>query len=143
MCGMKCTLNGSSCSSYQHFYTVYAINFLFSTLHTTHHFSTCMRKYLFGVLHKLCADITRSNTPWGSKPPHLQVGVFKSLPFWCLRRGTCRYLFVLFVTFYIICNGDTVQLCNGYTVQLCNGDTVQLCKVHAIFIFPTQFAPMI
>ena len=33
----------------------------------------------FGIfLHKLCADVTRPDSPWGSKMPHLMVGASKS-----------------------------------------------------------------
>ena len=37
--------------------------------------------YAIGVLHKHSADVIRSDTPWGSKPPQLQVGAFKSYEF--------------------------------------------------------------
>ena len=58
------------------FTTVNAIDVLFSTLHTTpfHYGETYC-----GVLHQFLADATKSDTTWGSKPPHLQVGAFKSL----------------------------------------------------------------
>ena len=49
---------------------------LFSILHTT---PFPYRKTYFGALQQFHADATRLDTPWGSKPPHLQVGVFKSL----------------------------------------------------------------
>ena len=39
------------------------------------------------VLHKHSADVMRSDAPWGSKSPHLQVGVLKSLQIRCIRRG--------------------------------------------------------
>ena len=52
------------------------------------------------------ATYTRFDTPWGSKPPHLPVGVFESLRNWSERRGACRYLFVLFVDFYLVRYGD-------------------------------------
>ena len=40
--------------------TVHAIDFLFSTRHTT---PFQYVKLYFGVLHKLCADVTRSDSP--------------------------------------------------------------------------------
>ena len=55
--------------------TVHAIDFLFSTRHTTPFQYVTL---YFGVLHKLCADDTRSDSPWGSKTPYLQVGASKS-----------------------------------------------------------------
>ena len=62
------------------FQKVIAINFLFSALHTTPFF--CGKLY-FRVLHMHSADDTRLDTPWGSKPPYLRVGAFKSLQIWC------------------------------------------------------------
>ena len=41
-------------------------------------------KVYFGVLHKRSADVTRSDTPWGSKPPQLQVGTFNSHQIRCI-----------------------------------------------------------
>ena len=38
-------------------------------------------------------SVKRFDTPWGSKPPHLQVGVFKSLQIWSVRRGVTIDLF--------------------------------------------------
>ena len=55
--------------------TVHAIDFLFSTRHTT---PFQYVKLYFGVLHKLRADVTRFDSPWGLKTPHLQVGASKS-----------------------------------------------------------------
>ena len=68
---------------------VNAIDLLFSTLHATpFHY----RKTYFGALHQFLADITRSDTPWGSKPPHLQVGAFKSLQIQYVRTGVLLLL---------------------------------------------------
>ena len=69
--------------------TVNAIDFLFSTLHATpfHYGET-----YFGALHQFRADATRSDTPWGSKPPHLQVGAFKSLQIQYVRTGVLLLL---------------------------------------------------
>ena len=71
-----------------YFRTVKAIGLLFSTLHTTP--LLCAVKVYFGVLHKHSVDVTRSDTSWGSKPPQLQVGTFKSHQFRCIE-GSCRY----------------------------------------------------
>ena len=54
-------------------YMVKAIGLLISTLHTTPFLYV---KVYFGVMHKYIVDVTRSDTPWGSKPPQLQVGTF-------------------------------------------------------------------
>ena len=71
----KCYTNASRVNRYN-FPTVNSINLLFSTLHTTpFHYG----KTYFGALYQFLADVTRSDTPWGSKPPHLQVGAFKLL----------------------------------------------------------------
>ena len=58
------------------FPTVKAIDILFSTLHTTS-FLYC--KVHFEVLHLLRASIAMFDTPPGSIPPKLSVGVIKSL----------------------------------------------------------------
>ena len=55
--------------------TVHTIDFLFATRHTTPFQHV---KLHFGVLQKLCADVTRSDSPWGSTTPHLQVQASKS-----------------------------------------------------------------
>ena len=44
-------------------------------------------KTYFGALHQFLADATRSDTPWGSKPPHLQVGAFKLIQIQYVRTG--------------------------------------------------------
>ena len=69
--------------------TVHAIDFLFSTRHTT---PFQYVKLYCGILHKLCADVTRSDSPWGSKTPHLQVGASKSFSIRCVRRGVLSLL---------------------------------------------------
>ena len=66
---IKCYKNASRVNRYN-FPTVNAIDFLFSTL----------------------ADATKSDTPWGSKPPHLQLGEFKSLQIQYLRTGVLLLL---------------------------------------------------
>ena len=83
-----CYKNASPVNRYN-FPTVNAIVLLFSTLHTTpfHYGET-----YFGALHQFLADATRSDTPWGSKPPHLQVGAFKSLQIQYVRTGVLLLL---------------------------------------------------
>ena len=51
----------------------------------------------FGVFHKHGADDTRL----GLKPPQFQVGAFKSLRIWCVRRA------ILLLLFYRMHYGDT------------------------------------
>ena len=72
---IKCYKNASRSNRYN-FPTVNAINLLLSSRHST---PLHYRKKYSGALHQFFADATRSDTPWGSKPPHLQVGAFKSL----------------------------------------------------------------
>ena len=69
---IKCYKNALRVNRYN-FPTVNAIDFLFSTLHTTpfHYAET-----YFGALHQFLANATKSDTPWGSKPSHLQLGEF-------------------------------------------------------------------
>ena len=56
------------CLNCNNFQTVMATNILFSALHTTPFF---YGKLYFRLLHMHSDDDTRSNTPWGSKPPYL------------------------------------------------------------------------
>ena len=71
------------------FRTVNAIDFLFSTLHST----PFLYVYLyFRVLHKLRADVTRPDYPWGSKLPHLQVGASNSFQIQFVFRGVLSLL---------------------------------------------------
>ena len=69
---------------------------IFTTLY--HIISLCI-----SVLHKHGADVTKSDTSYSSKPPHLQVGVFKLLQFLLVRRGPvtidwfCSLIFILSV----------------------------------------------
>ena len=79
-------------------------------------------KIYFGVLHKPGADITRSDTPNCSKPPHLQVGAFELL-FGLFVERSCHYWFVLFVNFILSIT------------------EISLCEVNAHF--PTRFVPII
>ena len=72
---IKCYKNASRLNRYN-FPTVNAIDFLFSTLHTISFHCGVAN---FGALQQFFADATRSDTPWGSKQPHLQIGAFKSL----------------------------------------------------------------
>ena len=58
------------------FRTVNAINFLFSTLHTA---PFLYGKIHYGVLHLLHVSIATFDTPLGSNPPLLSVGVINSL----------------------------------------------------------------
>ena len=83
-----CYTNASRLNRYN-FPTVNAIDFLFSILHTTpfHYGET-----YFGALHQFLADAKRSDIPWGSKPPHLQVGAFKSLQIQYVRTGVLLLL---------------------------------------------------
>ena len=102
---IKCYKNASRLNRYT-FPTVNAIDFLFSTLHTTpfHYGET-----YFGALHQFLSDVTRSDTPWGSKPPHLQVGAFKSLQIQYVRTGVAIDVFnSLIVTLSV----TEIQLCN-------------------------------
>ena len=71
------------------FRTVNAIDFLFSTLHST----PFLYVYLyFRVLHKLRADVMRPDYPWGSKLPHLQVGASNSFQIQFVFRGVLSLL---------------------------------------------------
>ena len=67
-----------------HFRMVNAISFVLSTRHTIPFL--CVNTY-FGVLHKHSADVMRSDAPWGSKPPQLQVGAFKLHQVRCIHVG--------------------------------------------------------
>ena len=76
--------NNASCVNRYKFPMVNAIDLLFSTLHTT---PFPYGKTYFEALHQFLADVMRSDTPWGSKPPHLQVGAFKSCQIKYVRTG--------------------------------------------------------
>ena len=80
------------------FRTVNAIDFLFSTLHSTPFLYVDL--YLC-VLHKLRADVMRPDYPWDSKQPHLQVGASNSFQIQCLRRGVLSLL--IFSVRYFLC----------------------------------------
>ena len=57
----------------------------------------------FGVMHEHSVelDVTRSDTPWGLKQPHLQVGgAFK---FGVYVDGSCGYLLVNFYLIHYRC----------------------------------------
>ena len=82
---IKCYKNASRSNRYN-FPTVNAINVLLSSRHST---PLHYRKKYFGALHQFFADATRSDTPWGSKLPHLQVGAFKSLQIQYVLQGSC------------------------------------------------------
>ena len=71
------------------FRTVNAIDFLFSTLHSTPFLYVDL---YFRVLHKLLADVMRPDYPWGSKLPHLQVGASNSFQIQCVCRGVLSLL---------------------------------------------------
>ena len=71
------------------FRTVNAIDFLFSTLHSTPFLYVDL---YFRVLHKLHADVMRPDYPWGSKLPHLQVGASNSFQIQCVCRGVLSLL---------------------------------------------------
>ena len=71
------------------FRTVNAIDFLFSTLHSTPFLYVDL---YFRVLHKLRADVMRPDYPWGSKLPHLQVGASNSFQNQCVCRGVLSLL---------------------------------------------------
>ena len=71
------------------FRKIYDVGFLFSACHTgTFLYVTIY----FGVLLKHGADVMTSHTQWGLKQLYLQVGVFKSLPIWCIPRGILSLL---------------------------------------------------
>ena len=95
------------------FPTVNAIDLRFSTLHTTpfHYGET-----YFGVLHQFLADATRSDTPWGSKPPHLQVGAFTPL-----QTSLCTY------------RGPVAIDVFSSLIFTLSVTEIQLCKVNAHF----------
>ena len=106
----KCYQNASRLNRYN-FPTVNAIALLFSTLHTTpFHYG----KTYFGVLHQLLTDATRSDTPWGSKPPPLQVGAFKS----SVRTYRAPVTIDVFISLI-------------HTISVTK---IQLCKVNAHFV---------
>ena len=71
------------------FCRVYATNILFSQLYTT---PFLYLEIYFSVLYKHGADVTRSDTPYVSKPPHLQVGAFKLLQIRLFRREVLSLL---------------------------------------------------
>ena len=71
------------------FRTVNAIDFLFSTLHSTPFLYVDL---YFRVLHKLHTDVMRPDYPWGSKLPHLQVGASNSFQIQCVCRGVLSLL---------------------------------------------------
>ena len=72
------------------FRNINAIGFLFLTQHTTP--LLCVQIY-FGVLHMRGTDVSSSDTPYGSKRPHLQVGVSKSVQ----NRYPCRRVLPLLI----------------------------------------------
>ena len=71
-------------------FVINAIGFLFLTQHTT---PLLYVKIHFGVLHIRGTDVSRSDTPLGSKRPHLQVGVSKSVQ----TRYLCRRVLPLLI----------------------------------------------
>ena len=71
------------------FRTVNAIDFLFSTLHSTPFLYVDL---YFRVLHKLRAYVMRPDYPWGSKLPHLQVGASNSFQIQCVCRAVLSLL---------------------------------------------------
>ena len=94
------------------------ISILFLPLHTAPFFYV---KLYFGVLYKHGADVMRSNTLWGSKPPHLQIGASN-----CFKFGVN-----VLVTIDLFCSSI-------FTLSVTE---IQLCKVNAHF--PARFAPTI
>ena len=71
-----------------------------------HHFSTCMCR-VFWCLAQHSAEVTRSDTPFGSKPPHLQLAASKSQ---YVRRGDpvaidlfCSLIFTVSITEIQLC----------------------------------------
>ena len=101
---IKFVLKNALCLNRCNFRTVHAIDFLFSTLHTT---PFQYVNVYFGILHKLRADVRRPDSPWGSKMPHFQVGASKSLV--CTQRGPVAIevffslIFTLSVTEIYLC----------------------------------------
>ena len=77
---------------------VNAIDFLSLTLHTTPFLNV---KLYLGDFHKLRANFTRPDKPKGSKPLHLQVGVFQNLE--CTSRTIDLFCSLVFT--YLL--GDT------------------------------------
>ena len=58
-----------------------------------HHFIPFLYVQIyFSVLYKHGADVTRSDTSCGSKPPHFQVGALKLLQIWSGRREVLSLL---------------------------------------------------
>ena len=76
--------NGSRLNHYN-VQTVNAITPHFQRI-VLHLSSTCIL-----YLQRHTADVTRYDTPGGSKPSPLQVGAFKSLQFGVYVEGTCIY----------------------------------------------------
>ena len=72
------------------FRNINAIGFLFLTQHTT---PLLYVEIHFGVLHMRGTDVSRSDTSSGSKRPHLQVGVSKSVQ----NRYLCRRVLPLLI----------------------------------------------
>ena len=83
---IKCHKNALRQNRYN-FQTVKATNFLPSTHHTTPFLYV---NIYFAVLHQHGTDVTRSGTPWGSKPPHLWVSPV-AIELFCLLNFTLRY----------------------------------------------------
>ena len=81
------------------FRRVNAIVFLFSALHTT---PFLYGKIHCGILNMLHASIAMSDTPRGSNPPYLSVGVIKSLQIRFVG-GEVLYLSICSVR-YFLCN---------------------------------------
>ena len=100
----QCYKNESHLNRYN-FRTVKAINVLFSTHHSTPFLYV---KIYFSVLHQHSADVSGSDTPWGSKPPHLRVGEFKSFKYLCVGQR-CPAAIEQFCSLHF-----TLQLCNVY-----------------------------
>ena len=74
-----------SYSNHYIFCQVYATDVLFSPLYTT--------PFLYVQIYiGVFADVMKSDTSCGSKAPHLEVGAFKSLQIWLVRRGVLLQL---------------------------------------------------
>ena len=78
---------------------VTAFDSILNTSYVQHHFTK--KKYIL-VTCTSTVPTLRDDTSWGSKPPYLHVGKFKSLQIWCVGRGVL-WLLILDTAVQIIC----------------------------------------
>ena len=110
-------------ASRYNFRTVNAIGFQFSTRHTTSFL--CVQIPFGACTTEPSADVTRSDTLRSSKPPQLQVGVFKSRHIRYIGRGVlsllmCFYSLMLLYWLRRYSCAKLMQLdSHNYCMQLC------------------------